>query len=459
MQNSHIQGGRWVNAVVLFMFDRFGVHPVLDQHVGFFMLVASIAICTTIIAMRIKDVYNNASNRDLVVLDIMLISAFVNVFFAEMFHFPEMTYLIAIGLFLSVLACSTLTKNWSVRGIIASCILVSLSFGIYQVLFIYFIIISICLLLIQCGFKLRKESVIKVIQILGVGLIGVILSLTSTQIIIRVLGLAMYERSSIGFNPSLWISNIRLIVNLQYPLFNSALNLVPGSRVAWSVGIILLVGGYGAIASRIKNNMTYKDMLFTLVMLLGGYASVFIAHVVSPTFWPVPRQMVPFFAWVSILSVLFFVLSTSKTVKGIILAVSIYLLLANAVFIQQIAADNLIVNALDRQHSVDVIRHIEQHERDNNVVITQIAIQGDMSPTWFYTNHNPVRFSGDMNIRAWFVSWSIRGLLYSVSGREFEIVDMDIDIFNHHFYGRNWSRFIPEEQMIFVEDTLYMILY
>ena len=103
--------------------------------------------------------------------------------------------------------------------------------------------------------------------------------------------------------------------------------------------------------------------------------------------------------------------------------------------------------------------HIDKYEKETGNNVTHIALQHDISPVW---SHEAVRFSAfDTGVRALVVTWSVRGLLY-LAGYPRPLLQparMDEEIFNTHFAGRNWDRFVPEEQMYFRDNTLYLMLY
>ena len=45
------------------------------------------------------------------------------------------------------------------------------------------------------------------------------------------------------------------------------------------------------------------------------------------------------------------------------------------------------------------------------------------------------------------------------SNRYYNKVEMDKEIYDEHFKGRNWNDFNIDEQLIFKDDTLYLIIY
>ena len=60
---------------------------------------------------------------------------------------------------------------------------------------------------------------------------------------------------------------------------------------------------------------------------------------------------------------------------------------------------------------------------------------------------------------------SQKALYYSInllrlrSGRNFDRVDMNADIYNKYFKGKDWNYPDMSEQLVFKGDTVYWVLY
>ena len=50
-------------------------------------------------------------------------------------------------------------------------------------------------------------------------------------------------------------------------------------------------------------------------------------------------------------------------------------------------------------------------------------------------------------------------LINFVSGRAFNKIQMNAEIYNNYFYGKEWDYYCPEEQLIFKDDILYWCKY
>ena len=50
-------------------------------------------------------------------------------------------------------------------------------------------------------------------------------------------------------------------------------------------------------------------------------------------------------------------------------------------------------------------------------------------------------------------------LVNAVSGRTFEKVPMDGEVFRTYFEGKNWDWFDAEEQIVILGDTAYWVIF
>ena len=53
----------------------------------------------------------------------------------------------------------------------------------------------------------------------------------------------------------------------------------------------------------------------------------------------------------------------------------------------------------------------------------------------------------------------MQGLMYYVSGRHFDVTYMNDEDGNRVFNNQDWNTYVPEEQLIFKGDTLYLCVF
>ena len=458
----HAGQGRWLNALIVFAIYKLGISIVFEQQLGFLALAASLIFCATFLVNCIKSSLKQVTLKHLLIIDTIVLVSFVNVFSAEIFYYPESTLLGAVGLLLEILAVGILTKKWSISRMAVSCFLIILACSMYQIFFESFVIYSLCILLIQNDFRFSKSALLNTIKVLSVALIGIIVCLGLSSLTITFFSLTPKIRTTLSLNPEIIIGNLKKILQYHIELYKNASGLLPGKGVLiWLICIVCVLGALPLVDTLrpgSKNRRKAIDFAYIAAILIGCYIVIFAPHIVSPVFWPAPRTMSPLFSWLSLLAIIVVSLGDKQFVQSIVAAVCTIFLCINIIMIQQMAADQLIVNAMDRQYAMEVLRKIESYELTTGNTVTRISIKQDISPTYGYYDVTKTT-TYDMGVRASVVSWSIGGLMYYVTGRSFIIDNMDDGVYLAHFDNKDWNTFIPEEQMFFSNDTLNLMLY
>ena len=102
--------------------------------------------------------------------------------------------------------------------------------------------------------------------------------------------------------------------------------------------------------------------------------------------------------------------------------------------------------------------YVCRYEKENNIEVKKVAIGHDINPTYgYYGNVNYILY--DTNLRALVVSWADIYAINYYTGRDLIKVEMDEEIYNEYFKDKDWTYFDPAEQMVFYNDTLYLMVY
>ena len=144
-----------------------------------------------------------------------------------------------------------------------------------------------------------------------------------------------------------------------------------------------------------------------------------------------------------------------EKIYKLILAISCFMFLLNGQYIVKSSGEMIATNLVDRNFAKTIIYNIEQYEIKNNTQIKYIAIQCDLDPEFYYDGSEKYRC---LNIKSIATEWDILELLEVFSGRKFEAKKITEDVYNEYFAGKNWKYF-DEEQLVFIDDTLYMCIY
>ena len=74
-----------------------------------------------------------------------------------------------------------------------------------------------------------------------------------------------------------------------------------------------------------------------------------------------------------------------------------------------------------------------------------------------YTYKDVETMSGDVNVRASFISWTIPTLLEYYDDKEYQLIEASEDI-KEYCSSKNWDS-VSIEQIKFIGDTLYICTY
>ena len=135
----------------------------------------------------------------------------------------------------------------------------------------------------------------------------------------------------------------------------------------------------------------------------------------------------------------------------------IVILFVNISSIWGISRNHFQSNQKDYQYALEIQKVIEDYERDYNIVVTQIATCRDQAFEFSYPEIEYVYC--DTNTKCFSVDWGDVTAINYYNSEHYEKIAMDEEIYKKHFEGKDWKMFNSSEQMIFVEEKLYLCFY
>ena len=112
-------------------------------------------------------------------------------------------------------------------------------------------------------------------------------------------------------------------------------------------------------------------------------------------------------------------------------------------------------NRIDQANARYYYSLITDYEKRTGKEIHKLAWHFDKYFTW---NIPGIIGTKNLNNRAYCAPWSQREIFPFVVGRRFEIVPFNEDLYEKYYYGKDWSE-LDEEQVMFLDDTVYIVLY
>jgi hypothetical protein len=262
---------------------------------------------------------------------------------------------------------------------------------------------------------------------------------------------------------------ISVIVSSVKELVSSNLGLTPGVYVPLFVFAITLVVVMALCIKKKKWNRLFTFLLVEMILIILSLAvqiaenpASFIARTTSTVYFAQSMQL---------LIMIFFLSETdakhdySAACKKILFLLPTAIVAFNIFFIQCIIENRIVSETLDGVYAEKIFDKIEAYEEETGIKVTKIAPINDTDSSPFYKQVNFCR--GAINRRCYGdYTWTFlqycayeTDLAGSLTGRSFERVSMDDDIYKEFFEGKNWTSFDEDEQIIICEDTAYICVF
>ena len=137
----------------------------------------------------------------------------------------------------------------------------------------------------------------------------------------------------------------------------------------------------------------------------------------------------------------------------IVAGFSVLFFLIQGFFVTQIAENHYISNQLDLTYTAMVQQKIRKYEAETGIRVEKVATARDEVSTRYYDG---IYYTFDQ-INERVLGMSTFSLLRYTSDAEhdFQLIDMDEDVFKKYFEGRDWVEFDVDEQVVIEGDTLY----
>ncbi len=440
----HLGQGRFTIFFIIKVLTLFGVNSVVMQRVFTFLFLLLLAVSSTVLFDCLYTRINHSLGSVCGMLMVVLLS-FTNIYYLELFLFPEMCLYWGIGTLLTIYAVK-LTQNRRPLSWCIAYLLLLLGLGVYQAMIgLYVIWCTTCAILerkVDSGSHFYKNYV-KCL------LIGGTASMTSIAVpkLIQMFGGSIDTLRSAGL--SHLVENAILLIKEQKSVLIDGSSLYP--KYTLILVLIFAIGLFLYGMGQEKGNKGWG--LMTVLVLVTNYAIIFAPHLVAGYVWLSPRAIIPMGSFAASLLLLALQWMPGKTTILFIAVVQLFAIYQNLA----ISVDHFSTNRLDQEYARLLETQIEKYEVQSGIEVRNIAVRTDTSPQWKY---EPIRYMAyNVNERAYLNEWSDVTLLNYVSGRGYNKIGMPDEIYQEYFANKNWDAWCPEEQLVFEGDTLYWVKY
>lgn len=447
-RNAFLFSGRPITAMFFYLADFLNLN--IEVLVFIMSVISIIFISMTIVTLykTLTDLSNK--NNSIIVSIIIVLMAYIttiNFTTLDLLVFVESGSL-CIGLFFSVLAACQWKEDSKYKFIkifIFSC----LSVMCHQALLNIYVPLGLMIIAYKYRNNIKKAFINAFFVLLFYG-IALIVSIITTNIINSILNIESRETiiPSLQFIFETYDKYLKLMVL-------ETLKIGPKYWYIILIMIITLIYFYYNIRFKEQkiNLFYYFAILFSAILL--PILPLIIQEKNSQ--YLEPRMMLSFGASIGIMLIYTFLCINDygKNSKKIIIILSCLLFLLNGQYIVKASSEMFATNLLDRNFANSIIYNIQRYEKNTNIKIKNIGIKYDTNPKPYYDGSEIYRC---LNIKSLAVDWDFCELLETYSGNKYQLIDMPDEIYDKYFYGKDWTCF-NEEQLVFIDDTLYICTY
>ncbi len=454
--SSHLRNGRFITALISKLLAAVGINVARSQSVLVLLFLLTAAALAALLACRAVQIIGREDVLALAGTDAAMLLLFHNAFLAEWYIFGECMLMYAVSIACavwSVLAyrrVASAKKAEILRHITASFLALTLSLGTYQVS------IGIYVGLLLLFVFIEKADVRKKLLLAGGGLALGALGCAANLFIVKLLTwthlMPPTERGA-ALDLSTILSNIRALIAKQPEIWHGY-----GIFPAYLLPVFFLCAAGLFLYAAIRRRVPRSTVLLAVVFSLCIYAGSFIPHLVAADFWVSHRTLVPLFAVFSFwIIALFSVEPISLPERRIAASLALVFLLGNSLLMEDIFSNHLAMDDLDTAYAEAINNYIADYSEKSGDKITHVALAWDEHATWSYDGIDYVSY--DLNTRNILRSWSNVPLINYANHTDYQKADMDPDVWEEFFAGKDWDHFLPEEQIVFRNHTAYIAIY
>ena len=375
----------------------------------------------------------------------------LNQFTLEYLLFPE-SAVMCFGLFLNVLAVKIMIENPK-HKYLKIFILLFLAGISYQGLFNIFPILAMTTYLVKeitedKPYKEKeKEFFIEMIKLAIIVMLALLICIGIIKIGTTMLNSKQDRRMHlISFEAvQLRGETVREYLN---ELWNECMAMLPKhtNTITLIISFILL------LINRTKKEYIMQYILIIFIVFLICIIPMFLFNTGVCGRTNVPLMML----WGTSLIILLAQASISprNKINNIIYIFTIISFIINSIFIMQNITEHIAANRVDENTGKTISYLMKKYEEETGKTITKFSFTYDKHPQQYAVGIKPMQ---SLTERKFACSWCIKEALNYYCNKNLKSIAMSMDI-KEKFRNEDYKEF-TEEQLIFDEDTLYMIIY
>lgn len=441
-----IVSGRAVWLGLLFILKQLNIDAVASQEFFIILLIVILAWSAFRVLKQLKPV---CTLQEGMLLSLPILLGVVNVHMQEWFFYSESALYYAVG----ILACVEAAVQFHKRHYFASMLLLSVGVLSYQITLGIYLIYALFFLFASP----RQKGIKEYAKCIFIGLFGVVVIVIAQKILLAAAGLQSDRTLDLSFGV-LFEKLLKILYTLCH-VFYDAQDILPRGILPAVVCFSLFLIIRSIIINCKESKTSVAGKLMTLAFILVASIGVIIGPMLisSDTVWLAPRVLIGIFTLISMLAACAVLMERNNRLHMLMLALSAILLVVNIHAIQVISVDTFRANTIDEIMVHQVEAYIDQYEEDTDTEVSGIAYYYD---EYVENNYSEIKNSWyDTNIRQHLISWAANGIINYRTGNGYANVPADPDVYEMYFAGQNWDTFMPDQQLVILDDVLHWCIY
>ncbi len=434
------EGGRYLAGLLDYILYRFGRttadHTGITVMIAVFLLAAAVWIVQLSFEEKIKcrNIYAKIAYYAIYGL------LFSNVLFSESLMFGECSVMFGLSYLFASIGIWFFTK----RKYWAAFLLFLCSAMEYQVAVAYGAIILSVWIFLENEYKITKQTVVQEL-ICGFSTFGAgLIDMESINVLVR-LGILESAEKDAGMGD--FLGKIFTCIKDFSVLLRDSRGLMPK---VWLPLLIFLFACCITLWKFIKEKNA-RAVLYYCLLMAAMFIMVYALPMAQREIMPYPRMVWIFYVMQAMALLIAFRFTEGK----IMCYVCCGYLAVQIMFCQLIVMNHLLSNTLDKTYAMMFYEEVEKYEAETGITVRRLGVANDTDAPLSYNN---VHYKTDqINERA--LGIVTNTLVDVITGREFEKVPMDEEVYRTYFAGKDWDYFNASEQIIFVGDTAYWIIF
>lgn len=375
----------------------------------------------------------------------------LNQFTLEYLLFPE-SAVMCFGLFLNVLAVKIMIENPK-HKYLKIFILLFLAGISYQGLFNIFPILAMTTYLVKeitedkPYREKEKEFFIEMIKLAIIVMLALLICMGIIKIGTTMLNSKQDRRMHLISFEAVQLRG-EIVREYLNELWNECMAMLPKhtNTITLIISFILL------LINRTKKEYIMQYILMIFIVFLICIIPMFLFNTGVCGRTNVPLMML----WGTSLIILLAQASISprNKINNIIYIFTIISFIINSIFIMQNITEHIAANRVDENTGKTISYLMKKYEEETGKTITKFSFTYDRHPQQYAVGIKPMQ---SLTERKFACSWCIKEALNYYCNKNLKSIAMSMDI-KEKFKDEDYKEF-TEEQLIFDEDTLYMIIY